>query len=76
MPCWRGLLRRRWVVVAGVAGLFVAALVAMGRMPQNFFPSLDKPYFRADVLLPEGYDIRETERNMAMLEAWLRAQPR
>ncbi len=70
-----GLLRRRWVVVAGVAGLFVAALVAMGRMPQNFFPSLDKPYFRADVLLPEGYDIRETERNMAMLEAWLRAQP-
>ncbi len=47
----------------------------MGRMPQNFFPSLDKPYFRADVLLPEGFDIRETERNLRRMEAWLQEQP-
>ncbi|MCM1150575.1 MAG: efflux RND transporter permease subunit [Alistipes sp.] len=70
-----GLLRWRWGVVAGVAGLFVASLVVMGRMPQNFFPALDKPYFRADVLLPEGFGIRETERNMRRMEAWLREQP-
>ena len=38
----------------------------MGLMPQNFFPSLDKPYFRADVLLPEGYNIRDTERNLRL----------
>ncbi len=31
----------------------------MGLMPQNFFPSLDKPYFRADVFYPDGYSIRE-----------------
>lgn len=48
------LLRWRWGVVAGVVALFAAALAVMGLMPQNFFPSLDKPYFRADVLLPEG----------------------
>jgi len=69
------LLRRRWTVVTIVAALFAASLYAMGRMPQNFFPSLDKPYFRADVLLPEGYGIRDTERNLRRMEAWLREQP-
>ena len=67
------LLRRRWTVVAGVVVLFAASLAVMGRMPQNFFPSLDKPYFRADVLLPEGYDIRATEENLLRMEAWLQA---
>lgn len=69
------LLRRRWTVVTIVAALFAASLYAMGRMPQNFFPSLDKPYFRADVLLPEGYGIRDTERNLRRMEVWLREQP-
>ena len=69
------LLRWRWGVVAGVVALFAAALAAMGLMPQNFFPSLDKPYFRADVLLPEGYNIRDTERNLRTMEEWLHAQP-
>ncbi|MDE7305125.1 MAG: efflux RND transporter permease subunit [Alistipes sp.] len=69
------LLKRRWAVAVGVVLLFVASLVIMGRMPQNFFPSLYKPYFRADVLLPEGFDIRETERNLRRMEAWLEEQP-
>jgi len=69
------LLRWRWGVAAGVVLLFAGSLAVMGRMPQNFFPALDKPYFRADVLLPEGFDIRETERNMVRMEEWLRGQP-
>lgn len=69
------LIRRRWWVVAGVAALFAGSLAVMGLMPQNFFPSLDKPYFRADVLLPEGYNIRDTERNMMRMEEWLWTQP-
>ena len=69
------LLRHRWLTVGCTVGLFVASLWVMGRMPQNFFPSLDKPYFRADVLLPEGYDIRTTEENLLRMESWLRAQP-
>lgn len=70
-----GLLRWRWGVVIGVVALFIGSVVVMGLLPQNFFPSLDKPYFRADVLLPEGYDIRETERNMIGMERWLLRQP-
>ncbi|MDE6070379.1 MAG: efflux RND transporter permease subunit [Alistipes sp.] len=69
------LLRHRWPVVAGVVLLFGLSLVVMGRLPQNFFPSLDKPYFRADVLLPEGFSIRETERNLLRMEHWLQEQP-
>ncbi len=69
------LLRGRWAVVLGAVLLFAASLYVMGRMPQNFFPTLDKPYFRADVLLPEGFDIRATERNMLRMEQWLLARP-
>ena len=69
------LLRHRWLTVAAVTGLFALSLFVMGRLPQNFFPSLDKPYFRADVLLPEGYNIRDTERHLAAMEQWLRRQP-
>ena len=69
------LLRHRAATVTVVAGIFAASLWTMGRMPQNFFPALDKPYFRADVLLPEGYNIRDTEQTLAVMEAWLRGQP-
>ncbi len=69
------LLRWRWMVVATVIGLFLAALIGMGYMPQNFFPSLDKPYFRADVLLPDGYNINDTEQNLLRMEEWLHTQP-
>ena len=71
----RWQLRRRWGVTVAVVLLFAASIAAMGRMPQNFFPSLDKPYFRADVLLPEGYDIRATEHTVRRMEEWLAAQP-
>ena len=69
------LLRHRWATVAAVAALFVVSLAVMGRMPQNFFPALDKPYFRADVLLPEGYNIHDTEQQLERMEAWLHEQP-
>ncbi len=69
------LLRWRWAVVTVVAGLFAASLWWMGAMPQNFFPSLDKPYFRADAQLPDGYNIRETDRQLSAVGEWLREQP-
>ena len=68
-------LHHRWVVVMGVVILFVGAVVAMSVMPQNFFPQLDKPYFRADVILPEGYDIEATQEHLDMMNDWLHRQP-
>lgn len=68
------LLHRRWLVLISVVVLFLASLQVMSLLPQNFFPSLDKPYFRADVILPEGYNIRSTERVMIYMEKWLQSQ--
>lgn len=68
-------LRHRTALLAGVVGLFALSLWQMGRMPQNFFPNLDKPYFRADVILPAGYDIRYTEEQLKKMEQWLLTQP-
>lgn len=58
----RKLIRYKIVTIVGVILLFVLSLVIMGLMPQNFFPNMDKPYFRADCFLPEGYSIRESEK--------------
>jgi len=71
----RVLIRYKKLVVGMVVGLFVVSLYVMGKMPQNFFPNMDKPYFRADCFLPEGYSIRETERTLSELEAYLLQQP-
>ncbi|MBQ5396582.1 MAG: efflux RND transporter permease subunit [Alistipes sp.] len=67
-------LHHRWLVVCATVGLFVGSVVVMGVMPQNFFPQLDKPYFRADVILPEGYDINFTQRELDRMTDWLRSQ--
>ncbi len=70
----RWQLRRRWGVTVAVVLLFAASIAAMGRMPQNFFPQLDKPYFRADVLLPEGYNIEATQKRLDEMSDWLVSQ--
>ena len=69
------LLGFRGWLIAGVVALFVGAAIFMGYMPQNFFPQLDKPYFRADIILPEGYDIAATQRSLDSMSQWLRTQP-
>lgn len=70
-----GLIRRKFITIMSVVGVFIAALVVMGLMPSNFIPNLDKPYFRVDVFFPEGYNIRNTEKNMKQVEEYLLKQP-
>ena len=55
----RTLIRRKVLTLGSMVALFIISLVIMGTMPQNFFPSLDKPYFRADVFYPDGYSIND-----------------
>lgn len=69
------LLELRGWFIAGVVALFVGAVVFMRYMPQNFFPQLDKPYFRADIILPEGFDIVATQNSLDSMSLWLRSQP-
>lgn len=69
------LLRFRYLVATFTVIFFIGSLYVMGLLPQNFFPSLDKPYFRADIILPEGYNIEATEAEMIQIESWLLSQP-
>lgn len=71
----RRMLAHRWTVVICSVVLLVLSAVAMRYMPHNFFPQLDKPYFRADVILPEGYDIRTTQQSLDTMSGWLRRHP-
>ncbi|MEG0795840.1 MAG: efflux RND transporter permease subunit [Odoribacter sp.] len=70
----RLLIHHKWITMLVMVGLFMLSLMVMGLMPQNFFPNMDKPYFRADCFLPEGYSIRETEKDMGKIETYLMEQ--
>ena len=69
------LIRRKIVTLGSMIVLFVVSPVVMGMMPQNFFPSLDKPYFRADVFYPDGYGVNDVAREMKKVEAHLLKLP-
>ena len=68
------MLRHRWTTIVTAVALFVGSLWVMALLPQHFFPSLDKPYFRADVILPEGHNIIQTERVLSEMSEWLLSQ--
>ena len=70
----RLLIRFKGTTMLVMVGLFMLAMTIMGLMPQNFFPNMDKPYLRADCFLPEGYSIRETEKEMGKIEEFLLQQ--
>lgn len=55
------LHNRFWVLVA-VVGLFWLALIGMNYVPKIFFPPSDRLYFKTELELPVGTDIRRTEQ--------------
>lgn len=71
----RKLIKRRWLTVGSMVAALFLALFVMGIMPQNFFPSMDKPYYRADLFWPEGYNIRTVESDMKKIENDLMNKP-
>lgn len=74
-PIIEMFIRNRWVVLTVTILLFCLSLATIAKMPQNFFPKLSKPMFRADVILAEGYDIDATEQRLASITSWLMSQP-
>lgn len=68
-------IRRKFVVAAAVAAVFVAAVVGMGLVKQQFFPTSDRPEVLIEVQMPEGTGISVTSKITARVEDWLRKQP-
>ena len=69
------VLRMKYIVIAGTAGLFVAALLGMQLIQQQFFPSSDRPELLVDVTLPQGSSINATRKVVDDLEAVLKSDP-
>ncbi len=69
------LIGHHTITLATAFLLFILSMVVMGIMPQNFFPSLDKPYFRADIYYPDGYSIHEVAKEMKEIETHLLKKP-
>ena len=65
------LIKRRFITLSAVVAALVISLVIMAVMPQSFFPQMSKPYFRADLIFPEGYSIRNVEKDVLKLEEFL-----
>ena len=55
------LIKRRYVTISTVVATLFLSLFVMSIMPQSFFPIMSKPYFRADLIFPEGYSIYDVE---------------
>lgn len=75
---YRGLLlaalHHRAIFLGLVAGVFALTLVALGFVPQLFFPPNDAPVFTAELELPVGTPIRRTEEVVAAFEDHLREE--
>lgn len=66
------LIKRRFITLSVVVVTLIFSLVVMGLMPQSFFPKMDKPYFRSDLLFPEGFSIHQTDKEVAKVEEFLK----
>ena len=64
-------IRRRWVTLGVVAGLFALALFGFGFVDSMFFPPSTRPQIMVECQFREGTHIRETERHVAAMEDYL-----
>ena len=64
-------LHHRKTVLAGTLLAFILGGMGMGLTEKQFFPSSNRTELMIDILLPEGSDIRATEREAARVEALL-----
>lgn len=68
------VIRRKWLVAASVIGAFVVAVLGMGVVNKQFFPTSDRPEVLVEVQMPYGTSIAQTSTAAAKVEAWLAEQ--
>jgi len=70
-----GAVRMRWVTIPATIGAFVVAVLALPLIPQQFFPSSDRPELVVDLRLPQSASIYATEDVVERFEAALADDP-
>ncbi|MEZ1317054.1 efflux RND transporter permease subunit [Pseudomonas fluorescens] len=69
------VIRRKGLVATLVVGLFAVAILGMGVVKKQFFPTSDRPEVLVEVQMPYGTSIEQTDAAAAKVEAWLAQQP-
>ncbi|MDR3390107.1 MAG: efflux RND transporter permease subunit [Sulfuriferula sp.] len=70
----RWVIWRKWLVAASVIGAFIIAILGMGVVKKQFFPTSDRPEVLVEVQMPYGTAIEQTSAATAKVEAWLAKQ--
>ncbi|RMR56702.1 efflux RND transporter permease subunit [Pseudomonas cichorii] len=70
----RSVIARKWLVAGTVIGAFVVAILGMGLVKKQFFPTSDRPEVLVEVQMPYGTSIEQTSATAAKVEAWLQKQ--
>jgi multidrug efflux pump subunit AcrB len=69
------VIRRKWWVAGSVAAAFFIAVLGMGVVKKQFFPTSDRPEVLVELQMPYGTSIEQTSAASAKVEAWLAKQP-
>lgn len=67
-------MRFRALTMLLMMGLFIAAVVGFGQVKQSFFPPSNTPMFYLDYWRYQGSDIRETQKDIESIQAYLLSQ--
>ncbi|KQP52753.1 efflux RND transporter permease subunit [Methylobacterium sp. Leaf108] len=65
----------KWMAAGVIVALFAGAVVAMGRVEQQFFPNSERAELIVEVTLPAGSAFATTEASVARVEAAVRDLP-
>ncbi|MEE4484286.1 efflux RND transporter permease subunit [Serratia ficaria] len=68
------VIARKWIVAGTVVAVFTVAILGMGVVKKQFFPTSDRPEVLVEVQMPYGTSIEETSATTAKIEAWLKKQ--
>ncbi|MGX5026368.1 efflux RND transporter permease subunit [Enterobacter asburiae] len=69
------VIARKWQVAGSVVALFLLAVVGMGLVKKQFFPTSDRPEVLVEVQMPYGTSIAQTSAAAGKIESWLGKQP-
>ncbi|MCG2670658.1 efflux RND transporter permease subunit [Bradyrhizobium sp. GCM10023182] len=73
--CLTLAMRAKWLTIAVSLALFVASVLALPLIPQQFFPSSDRPELLVDLSLPQNASIFASEAAAKRLDAALAGDP-
>ncbi|CAI0731231.1 efflux RND transporter permease subunit [Serratia entomophila] len=68
------VVARKWAVAGTVIAVFTLAILGMGLVKKQFFPTSDRPEVLVEVQMPYGTSIEQTSAATAKIEDWLKKQ--